>query len=474
MQPPPLDLAPPRLIGPLSGSLTSGTKVAFFYLPAEGTDGAIFDFCADSACTQVTSQRVNASSSPPGNPVSVGFADAFAPGHFFWRVRTTLGGVVRSEPSATWEAFIPHRDVGIANTFGTRFDVDRDGFCDFVLDGRVLRGGPTGFVGSIPLPPGPDDASATTYAAAGDLNGDGFSDLLRLDANNQVALMGLWTPTPLYGGVNGVRAGTPIPQGVTEGAIYDVGPAADVNHDGFADVLLKTRFTLATYYGGANAVSAGSTPAADTSQSFFAFDSDIDADGFADVVSHSNGLAQIVVSSGSPTGFAALTHVIGLLDSEAPQVGTLLMLDANADGFADVAVTGRDHALRLFAGTAFGLSAGPFQVLPSEQSLVAVASADFNGDGWADLIVNHGGTLAVHNGRSTGIDEAETPLIMPPDATVNLARGAIGDVNGDGFDDLTATVFAVDPITNRSVVTGAVLFLGGPGGLGAGIPVVIS
>ena len=307
----------------------------------------------------------------------------------------------------------------------------------------------------------------------GDLNGDGFSDVLRLDQiTNDVSPLGRWTATPLSGGVGGLTVGVPNAQIDFEGPSYNVGAAGDVNRDGYADVVFKARFGIVTYYGGVAALMTGSTPASETSQSHFTFDGDVDADGFSDAISTSNGAPSLIVSPGSITGFAATVQTIAVAPAETPAgAGFLAMIDANGDGFSDLAVTGRDNAVRLYAGTAFGLATTPFQVIPSAELLIASVAGDFNGDGWADLVVNHGASFGVHNGHDGGVDDAETPLVFPPSTTIVPVRGAVGDVNGDGFDDLTAAVFTADATTGRSTATGAVLFLGSASGLGVGIPI---
>jgi hypothetical protein len=228
---------------------------------------------------------------------------------------------------------------------------------------------------------------------------------------------------------------------------------------------------IASYHGGAAGLTTGSTPASETSQSYFTSDGDVDADGFSDAISTSNGAARITVSPGSATGYSAIVQTIDVPSAEIPLASLLVMLDANGDGFSDLAVTGQDHALRLFAGTASGLATTPFQVIASAESLIAEVAGDFNGDGWADLVVVHGGSFGVHNGHAGGVDDLELPLVLPPNAAPVATRGAVGDVNGDGYDDLTATVFTTDAVTGVSSATGAVLFLGGANGLGAGIPV---
>ena len=51
----------------------------------------------------------------------------------------------------------------------------------------------------------------------------------------------------------------------------------------------------------------------------------------------------------------------------------------------------------------------------------------------------------IHFGTASGPDPAGSPLALPPSSDVLIGRGAISEVNGDGFDDLTVTLFAEIP-----------------------------
>ena len=112
-----------------------------------------------------------------------------------WPRATSSGACGRgTATSATWEAFIPHRTAAPSAALATRPDYDGDGFGDFVLDDRVMLGGPSGYARSFPLPRPTPAADASFFVQAGDLNGDGFGDILRLDASDELTPVGILTP----------------------------------------------------------------------------------------------------------------------------------------------------------------------------------------------------------------------------------------------------------------------------------------
>src|SRR6185369_10392478 len=92
-----------RLLAPLSGSRLSTNRPLFRWQLGAGADGAIVDVCADRACTTVIAQF-------QATGGSATLAAALAAGTVFWRVRPTSNGQETGTTSATWEAFIPHRD----------------------------------------------------------------------------------------------------------------------------------------------------------------------------------------------------------------------------------------------------------------------------------------------------------------------------------------------------------------------------
>ena len=254
-----------------------------------------------------------------------------------------------------------------------------------------------------------------------------------------------------------------------EGAVYDAGPAGDVNGDGYADFLFKTRFSIVTYMGGAGSLTDGPFPAAEGSQSFYAFGGDYDGDGFADAASMTNGSPDVLVTRGGAAGFDP-TVFTTLTPPLPPQIGLLATVDANGDGYADLAVGNGPEGIQFLAGAAGGLGATPIRILCDVCGFAApIATGDFNGDGRPDIVTQAGqGAILffVHYGTPTGFSDTITPLGLPDNAVVTPA--SISDVNGDGFEDVTAGL--VDTITNPNgsqtpSVTRFVLLYGGPGGL---------
>jgi hypothetical protein len=148
------------------------------------------------------------------------------------------------------------------------------------------------------------------------------------------------------------------------------------------------------------------------------------------------------------------------------------MMDANGDGFADAAV-GTNDGVQILAGSPAGLATTPFVTLAGTL-LSPIGAADFNGDGEPDVVgetSSPGATLEVHYGHGGVPDAAGVTLTPPVPFGADPAQGSFGDVNGDGYDDLTVGVFTLDPVSQKENVTSVVLYLGGPGGLSTtGIP----
>jgi len=140
----------------------------------------------------------------------------------------------------------------------------------------------------------------------------------------------------------------------------------------------------------------------------------------------------------------------------APSATRGLRFDANADGFADAAVSEQvgDTAvtrLHVYRGGPSGLDPASDTVLTV--GFPAISAGDVNGDGFGDLAATDQGGVALYAGSPSGISPA--PLSMTPTSARQLVAG--GDVNGDGYGD----VFAGGDEQHIW------LFLGSPGGLSA-------
>jgi hypothetical protein len=196
---------------------------------------------------------------------------------------------------------------------------------------------------------------------------------------------------------------------------------------------------------------------------------DVNGDGFADVIIGAPGAAttggwagRVDVHYGLPNGISSDPAWSAFGQSTDNWFGGSVSTagDVNDDGFADVLVgapssmngeysEGRAY---VFHGSPVGLSHAPSWTAESDQSGAelgrAVSSAgDFNGDGYDDVLIgapNWGdseeGQIFVYFGSSSGLNLAPrwASSIQIPNVRLGSAVAGVGDVNGDGYDDILA------------------------------------
>ncbi len=380
-------------------------------------------------------------------------------------------------------------------------DVNGDGFGDVVVgmpsvsqfganSGKVLL-----YYGRANVPGaavagagfgGQSGALAGWSLSTGDVNGDGYDDVMvgkpGLDANGYIDNGGV----ELHLGGPGTMPSTPdwTASGLTDGANAGIAVALgqDVNGDGYGDVLVGAHWGNSVYvwYGRPSWTSASTTPdqilVSPQADALFgasvAFAGDVNGDGFADVVvgapywlaSASSLPAPIpyphagnaLLYLGSLTGLVPTTWNATLLQTDALEGTSVASAgDVNSDGFSDVIIGSgswdsslneQGHA-RVFLGSASGLSltadAEWKGAAASEYFGNAVAGiGDFDGDGYGDVAIGAfgtatGGEAYVIRGGPSGPDSAPTWTYSVPGGSAfgNAVSGA-GDINGDGYSDL--------------------------------------
>lgn len=269
-------------------------------------------------------------------------------------------------------------------------------------------------------------------SGAGDVNNDGFDDLVFGAAGSAYVLFGhagafpaTITPSALTGGVGFKISGEP---GTGFGS--GVAAAGDINGDDFDDLVISASLGNSggkcyILFGGATLGSSLDTSTLDGTNGFsvsftrgrfphsVAGGGDMNGDGFADIV--------IGESSGLNYGAA---HVI--FGKSGTFAATFDVADLNGvNGFTFVSDeqdgTGRN-----------------------------IATGDINGDGFTDLIVGFQNNLDGCNivyGRASGFGATISPgdldgsigFVLKSDLASNYAHSVLaspGDVNGDGRDDL--------------------------------------
>jgi hypothetical protein len=321
-----------------------------------------------------------------------------------------------------------------------------------------------------------------SVATAGDVNGDGFDDVLvgartYTNGENQEGAAFLY-----LGSASGLA---PSPAWVVESNqafahLVPVATAGDVNGDGFGDVLVgasaydngqQNEGRAFLYLG--SAAGLGPSPAwmaePDQEDAWFGYSlataGDMNADGFSDVIigaprydDESSNDGFVFVYFGSPGGLAPTPERTWGLGTPNALYGASVAGagDIDGDGFADVVVgapfygTTEEGAATLIRGRDWELTWFVQGDQAGAHLGTSVATAgDVNGDGYADVIVGlpdidnestDGGQVEVYLGSLAGLDsDADWAVYSSQDAgRFGVSVATAGDVNGDGFSDVIA------------------------------------
>jgi hypothetical protein len=475
------DVPAPRPVAPISVSYVTTQRPTFSWSLPAGADGAQVDVCADRACSRVVTSFAAAGTS--GAP-----AQDLPAGVVFWRLHGTHAGVAGATTSATWELVVPPVSASVATAWGAMLDADGDGYGDVVVGDSdaftatshvyVHRGGPGGpsaAPSTILSAPSPIIGYAASIASAGDVDGDGYADLVVGSPGADTAYLYLGGPA---GFADPPAATLTGPAGSQLGA--SVSGAGDVDGDGYGDVVVGMPALSppgVAVVGGATVYRGGPGGLSPSRASTLAPRGTSNAQGFGSFVAtagdvNADGLADVAVWGGIETvdpqyvlvylGSTLLYGTPGLLlqydGASASWLGAANLVacagDVNGDGFADLAVAAPtapggfsyDH-VALFFGGQQGLAIAPSRDLlkplaAADHFGLSVAGVDLDQDGLSDLAATSASyaqppvATLVYAGGSSGPSLATT--ITTNDATTRLERevGSPGDVNGDGYPDL--------------------------------------
>ncbi|KQS28120.1 FG-GAP-like repeat-containing protein [Dyadobacter sp. Leaf189] len=326
---------------------------------------------------------------------------------------------------------------------------------------------------------------------AGDVNGDGYSDVVigvhaydSGQVNEGVAFI-------YHGSAQGLNANNPvkIESNQAESAFgFTATGAGDVNGDGYSDIMIGARLfdkgevdegAVFIYHGSALGVNSNVPAVILESNQASAFlgnaigtAGDVNGDGYSDIIITANmydkgqtNEGAAFIHHGSAQGISPVAALTLEMNQAEAQFGSSAGSagDVNGDGYADVIVGAKyydnghlnEGAAFVFQGSKTGSSANPVSTLESNKASAqfgsSVASAgDINGDGYSDVIVgaiaydnghDDEGAVFVWRGGAGGIDMITTTSLSQgqPDSRMGCSVSGLGDINGDGFDDVAVS-----------------------------------
>ena len=443
-----------------------------------------------------------------------------------------ITGGIPASPNWTYEPNVANANTGSSVSFAG--DVNGDGYGDIIVgtaitsnpevqEGQALcfHGGSSGLAATPAWTKEINLANSNfgaTVSGAGDINGDGYADVL-IGAPAQDGAFTDQGAAYLYAGGSAGLFSTPswTTNGTQASAFYGCSGSAagDVNGDGYSDVIVGARGldnpsvdegATYVYHGSAQGLSTSLLNTRDGGQDnaqlgwSVSAAGDVNADGYSDVLMgapfYDNGQAdegRAYLYSGSVGGLGVTASWTEEIDQAGAQFGYSVSTagDVNGDSYSDVVIganlydNGETNEGGVFgyygSSTLVPLPLTANWIAESNQAGAAlgtsVASAgDVNGDGYSDVIsgaigYSNGeageGAAFIHNGSAAGLNASVDRLVESNQAGATFGRSVAGggDVTGDGYGDV---IIGADGYSNGQAGEGRVfLFKGSSTGVGA-------
>ena len=166
---------------------------------------------------------------------------------------------------------------------------------------------------------------------------------------------------------------------------------------------------------------------------------------------------------GSPQGYSFKNRTV--LDMTKAAIRGPLLMDLNNDGYLDIAGQVEFGKIRFWWGSKDGFSNDRYTdlTLPRKDQLMYIDGADFNKDGWIDLLCPHRGnpdgslsTSYIYYGSPNGYSNKNMIQIK----SYVPYQNSIADFNKDGWLDIFLTAYGGEVSGNRP----SFIYWGGPNG----------
>ena len=300
----------------------------------------------------------------------------------------------------------------------TAGDVNGDGITDLLVP-RFIANTISVILGNAAGPPTVVLVTSVVRPLAvgvGDFNHDGKADLV-VSHESSPPLFTTSLAVLIGDGSGGFGPPTDFPASLSKPLVV-----SDFNNDGNQDVFVgnsSTNVSQVHLGNGGGAFGAGINLVVPNNDDAVA--ADFNADGKMDLATVDDGSAFASVVLGDGTG-----HFIGATSFPVSAARSVATADFNNDGKVDLLTAGYSDVVSLLLGNGFG-AFGAATILTTGGATEAVAAGDFNADGKADVTSVGNSLVAILLGDGTG-GVAQSANYATSQAPINVVTG---DLNGD-------------------------------------------